>query len=59
MKRVAADRLEEARLRESLEYWQVQLHLNPQSEVTKYAFKDLRSHFQKLWKRKKMDGYAV
>lgn len=52
MIRIVADRLEEARLRESLEYWQVQLHLNPQSEATKFGIKDLRSQLQK-----KEDGW--
>lgn len=48
--RVVADRVEEVRLRESLEFWQVKLHLDPQSEATKSAIKDRRSQLHKIYR---------
>lgn len=54
MTRAATYRLEGARLRESLEFWQVQLHLDPQNEVCKVAIKDGRARLQVLADRKEL-----
>jgi hypothetical protein len=41
--------VEEARLIEFLEFWQVQLHLDPQSKATKSGIKDCRSQLHKIY----------
>lgn len=44
--------MEEARISESFEFWQVQLHLDPQSTATKCAIKDRRFQLQLVMFRK-------
>ena len=50
--------MEEARIRKSFEFWQVQLHLDPQSKATKPAIKDRRSQLQ-LFMDRKEDGRRI
>lgn len=56
--KAAKARLEESKLRRSLEFWQTLLHSNPQNEASKYAIKDLQSQSQTLtnWKE---DGHRI
>lgn len=56
--KVAEARLEEVRVRKSLEFWQTKLHFDPQNEASKLAIKDLQ--FQLLiFMNRKEDGHSI
>lgn len=51
-------RIEEARIRKSLELWQVMLHFDPHNEANKSTILDLRTQLQ-TFMDKKEDGHRI
>lgn len=51
-------KLEETRLREHLEFWQVRLHSDTTNEATKAHIKRFRDHMQNFANRKE-DGQRI